>query len=159
MAVNSVIIAEGITGNSSILTNAIQIFSYSFGGSNPASMGTGANDSRSGKPDFSDLNIMKALDATSPYFFEKMTKCVAIPTVTLKYFKNINNQNELYIEYKLTNVYVSSIQQSGSSENPTESISFNYDQVDFSYYKEKTTNDGVELEATKCYNLRTNVSS
>jgi type VI secretion system secreted protein Hcp len=159
MAVNCVLIAEGITGNSSILANAIQIFSYSFGGSNQSSMGTGAGDSRSGKPDFSDLNIMKALDATSPYFMEKMTKCVAIPTVTLKYFKNINNQNELYIEYKLTNVYVSSLQQSGSSENPTESISFNYDQVDFSYYKEKETNDGVELEATKCYNLRTNVSS
>lgn len=159
MAVNSVIVASGITGNSSILANAIQIFSYSFGGSNPGAMGTGANDSRSGKPNFSDLTIMKALDATSPYFMEKMTKCVAIPTLSLKYFKNINNQNELYIEYLLTNVYVSSLQQSGSEENPTESISFNFDQIDFSYYKEKPTNDGVELEATKTYNIRTNVSA
>jgi type VI secretion system secreted protein Hcp len=159
MAVNSVIVAEGIKGNSSILADAIQIFSYSFGASTPSSMGTGANDSRSGKPNFSDLTVMKALDATSPYFMEKMTKCVAIPTLSLKYFKNINNQNELYIEYKLTNVYVSSLQQGGASENPTETVSFNFDQIDFSYYKEKTTNDGVELEATKCYNIRTNVSS
>lgn len=159
MAVNSVLIAEGITGNSSILANAIQIFSCTFGALNPGAMGTGANDSRSGKPNFTNLTISKALDATSPYFLEKMTKCAAIPTVTVKYFKNINNQNELYIEYKLTNAYVASIFHGGADENPQENVSFNFDQIDFSYYKEKATNDGVELEATKCYNVRTNVSS
>jgi type VI secretion system secreted protein Hcp len=159
MAVNCVIKAEGITGNSSILEGAIQVFSYSFGGSNPSSMGTSAGDSRSGKPNFSDLSIMKALDATSPYFFEKMCKCAAIPELSLKYFKNIENQNTLYIEYKLTNVYVSSQQQSGSEENPTESLSFNFDKIEFSYYKEKPDNKGVELETTKGYNIRTNESS
>lgn len=156
MAVNCVLKAEGIKGNSTIESNGIQIFSYSWGGSNPGAMGTSANDSRSGKPDLQDLHIMKALDATSPYFFEKMNKCEAIPSVTLSYYKNMGDTNVKYIEYELTNVYVSSLQQSGSSENPTESLSLNYDEVKMSYYKEKETNDGVTLEATKGYNIRTN---
>jgi len=159
MAVNCVLAVEGITGNSSIEAGSIQIFSYSWGASNPASMGSGANDSRSGKPNCSDLSIMKALDATSPYLFEKICKCVAIPSMSLKYFKNINDQNTMYIEYKFTNVYVSSQQHGGSDENPTESVSFAYDKVEFSYYKEKATNDGVELETTKGYDMKTNVSS
>lgn len=156
--VNAVILADGITGNSTIETNAIQVFSYSFGASISHSLGVSANDSRGGSPNLSDLNIMKALDATSPYFFEKMLKSSPIKTLSLKYFKNINDTNAMYIEYKMTNAYITSIQQSGSSENPTESLSFNFDQIEFSYYKEKTTNDGVELETTKGYNIRTNTT-
>lgn len=159
MAVNCVMKAEGITGNSEIETGSIQLFSFSFGGSNPSSLGTSAGDSRSGKPDLSDLNVMKAMDATSPFFFEKMCKCEPIPKVNLKYFKNIKDQNTLYIEYELTNVYVASQQWSGSSENPTESLSLAFDEVAYSYYKENDTNDGVVLSATKKYNMRTNKSA
>ncbi len=156
MAVNAVLKADEIKGSSTVEKDAIEVFSYSFGAAIHHSHGTGAADSRSGKPDFSDMSIMKALDATSPYFLEKMVKCDPIKTMSLKYFKNINDTNTLYIEYKLTNAFVTSMQQSGSTENPTESVSFCYDKIEFSYYKEKADRKGVELVATKGYDLRAN---
>lgn len=156
MAVNAVIKANGIEGNSTVEQGSIQIFSYSWGASISHSMGVGANDSRSGKPDFQDLHITKALDATSPFLLEKMCKNDPITELTLKYFKNIKETNAMYIEYKLTNAFVTSLQQSGSTENPVESVSFAYDKIEFSYHKENASNDGVELAATKGYDIKTN---
>jgi type VI secretion system secreted protein Hcp len=139
MAVNAYLIVDGVPGPSTSLSNAIDILSFSFGASNSAVFGATASggESRAGRADLSNVSIMKVLDKTSPQMFANCVTGDYINSVDVQYFKAMGTKQDVYFKIHMEKVVITSVQLSGSNENPTESISFAFAKVKVSYNPEK----------------------
>jgi type VI secretion system secreted protein Hcp len=139
MAVNAYCLIKGVPGPSTSLSDAIDILSFSFGASNSAVFGPGASggESRAGRADVSQVSIMKVLDKTSPTIFGNCVTGDYIDSVDVQYFKPMGNKQDVYFKIHMEKVVITSVQLSGSNENPTESVSFAFAKVKVSYNPEK----------------------
>lgn len=139
MAVNAYLIIDGVPGPSTSLSNAIDILSFSFGASNAAVFGPGSSggESRAGRADVSHVNVMKVLDKTSPQLFENCVSGDYINSVDVHYYKPMGNKQDVYFKIHMEKVLITSVQLSGSNENPTESVSFAFSKIKVSYNPEK----------------------
>jgi type VI secretion system secreted protein Hcp len=112
----------------------IDIFSFSFGVSQPgiASHGGGGG---AGKSSFSDFSFMHHADSSSPVLFQKCSSGEHLKEGLITLRKAGGTQLE-YLKIKLTDVLISSVQYSGSSQGddvPTESISINFSKIEMDY--------------------------
>ena len=139
MAVNAYLIIDGTPGPSTSKTNAIDILSFSFGASMTAGYQAGAsgNEARSGRADVSNVTVMKVLDKTSPYLFDHCVTGNILTKVTLLYDKPLGDLQEDYFKIEMTDALITSVQLSGSQENPVESVSFAFQKVNVAYNPEK----------------------
>jgi len=128
MAVNAYLVIDGVPGGSTSKTNAIDILSFSFGASMTTSNDAGGG-LRAGRADVSHVTIMKVLDKTSPEIFQHCTTGDFLTKVDVIYDKAMGDQQEDYFKISMENALVTSVQLSGSSENPMESISFAFKKV------------------------------
>ena len=138
MAVNAYLLIDGIPGPSTSKPNAVDVLSFSYGTSQTATYGVGSSgkESKAGRADFSNLSIMKVLDKTTPFLFQACVQATVIPTVTLVYDKPVGGTQQDYFKITLGDAIVTSHQQSGSQENPTESVSFAFQSIEISYAAE-----------------------
>ena len=113
----------------------IDVLSWSWGVSQTGSMGHGGGGG-AGKANFTDLNIMHAVDKASPVLMSKCATGEHIKEATLVSRKAGKGQQE-YMIVKMKEVFVTSVQQSGSSEHPTESVSLAFSHVDLEYKPQK----------------------
>lgn len=109
----------------------IEIQAFSWGAVNASAT---ANTARlSSKPEVADVVISKKFDVSSPTFMMKLLKGEAIPSMLLIVVKNdLKTGLVRLMEVELTNVFVSSLQQSDSAGGdpvPYESVSFNYQKI------------------------------
>jgi type VI secretion system secreted protein Hcp len=119
----------------------IEISSFSFGANNTPTIGSGTTGSSGGKMTASDFCFLKRTDKASTILF---TKCAdgshfEKATVTLRKAGGTAGQQE-FIHYLFEQVYVSSIQWSGSSggdDTPTESVSLTYGKFTLGYSPQK----------------------
>src|ERR1700739_4409807 len=123
MAVNAYLVIDGLPGPSTSKQNAIDVLSFSFGASMTTSEDTGGG-LRAGGADVSHVTVMKVLDKTSPDLFQHCTTGDFLSKVDLIYDKAMGDQQEDYFKLSMQDALITSIQFSGSNENPTESISF-----------------------------------
>jgi type VI secretion system secreted protein Hcp len=128
MAYDAFLKLDGITGESQKQghTGEIDIMSFSWGGSNSSSVGTGTGVSV-GKVTVSDFSIMKSTDSASPVLFQKCCDGSVIATGVVTLQRQVQGSATPYLVYNFTNVYVTSIQWSGSGgagDAPMESVSF-----------------------------------
>lgn len=139
MAVNAYLMIDGRPGPSTSKTNAIDILSFSFGASMQHTIGAGSSggESRAGRANLSDLTVMKVLDKTSPLLFDDCVTGNILTKVELFYDKPMGDNQEDYFKIELDNALITSIQLSGSSENPMESVSFAFNKVKVSYNPEE----------------------
>jgi type VI secretion system secreted protein Hcp len=139
MAVNAYLKIDGRPGPSTSKQDYIDVLSYSFGATQTHVIGPGSSGgaARAGRADVSNLTITKVLDKTSPLLFDDCTTGNYLATVDLIYDKPMGDQQEDYFKIHLENALITSIQQSGSDENPTESISFAFEKVKMSYNPEE----------------------
>jgi len=139
MAVNAYCTIKDIPGPSTSLSNAIDILSFSFGASNTAVFGSGASggESRAGRADVSHVTIMKVTDKTTPMLFDACTSGDYIDNVDVLYYKAMGNKQECYYKLHMEKVVITSVQTSGSNENPTESVSFAFAKIKVSYNPEE----------------------
>src|SRR5689334_22758743 len=127
MAYDSFIKITGIEGESQKENHKgeIELMSFSWGASNPTSAAHGTGMS-AGKVSISDFSIMKVTDKASPSLFKACCNGQTIDKATVTLQKSTGGPTtEVYLEYDFTEVYVSSIQWSGSSggdDKPTESV-------------------------------------
>lgn len=138
MAVNAYLIIDGRPGPSTSKANAIDILSFSFGASQTGTFGSGSSgqETRAGRADVGNVSIMKVLDKTSPLLFDDCVTGNILKTVTVQYDKPTGDKQEDYFKLEMTNALITSIQLSGSSENPSESISFNFEKIKVMYNPE-----------------------
>jgi len=113
----------------------IDILSWSWGIAQTGTMGQGGGGG-AGKANFSDLSIMHALDKASPVLMASCANGEHITEGTLVARKAGKGQQE-YLILKMTDVLITSVSPSGSSEEPTESVSLQFGKVDLEYKPQK----------------------
>jgi len=113
----------------------IDILSWSWGIAQTGSVGHGGGGG-AGKANFSDLSIMHALDKASPVLMAACATGEHIKDATLVARKAGKGQQE-YLIIKMTDILITSVQPSGSSEEPMESVSMQCAKVDLEYKPQK----------------------
>jgi len=139
MAVNAYLIIDGRPGPSTSLTDAIDILSFSFGASQTAVIGVGSSggEARAGRANLADISIMKVVDKVSPLLFDDCVTGNYLKKVDIIYDKPMGDSQEPYYKIHLEDALITSIQHSGSNENPVESVSFAYSKIKVSYNPEE----------------------
>ena len=119
--------AEGFEGK-------IEIYSFSWGASNPTTIGSGAAGHSAGKVSISSFNVMKKTEKSSA-------------TVTMRKATGAETGQKAFLIYKFTDVMVESIQWSGSSggdDTPTESVSLSFGKVEVEYWGQNAKKGDVK---------------
>jgi type VI secretion system secreted protein Hcp len=115
----------------------IEIYSFSWGASNPVTIGSSATGIGAGKVSISSFNLMKKTDIASPKIFMACAKGehIAKVIVTLRKASGAGGQVAFLI-YTFEKVMVESVQWSGSTggdDTPTESVSLAFGKVTIEY--------------------------
>jgi type VI secretion system secreted protein Hcp len=139
MAVNAYLFVDGRPGPSTSKKDHTDILSFSFGASNTAVIGAGSSggESRAGRANLSDVTIMKVMDKTSPLLFDDCCTGNYLKKVDVIYDKPMGDDQQDYFKIHMEDALITSIQFSGSSENPVESISFAFAKIKVSYNPEE----------------------
>ena len=113
----------------------LEISSWSWGVSNSASAGSGSGGG-AGKATLGSLTITKVIDKASPKLAFLCASGQHLPTVTLT-VQRPGSSSLPYFEIKLTDVLVTSVQNSGHGgddlSQPTERVTFDYRRVELKY--------------------------
>jgi type VI secretion system secreted protein Hcp len=133
MAVDYFLKLDGVEGESSDANfkNQIQLMSWSWGASQVSSV-AGTGGSGAGKADLSDFSLMTYFDKSTPKFFKSIGLGTHIGSGTLSAVKS-GSQGKPYLKVDFAEIFVTSLQMSGSSEVPTVSISFTYNEIKIDY--------------------------
>ena len=115
----------------------MQLNSWSFGASNPTSVGSGGMSA--GKVNFQDLSVMKSIDKATPMLFLACASGNHIPKATLSVVRPSASKPTVYMTYTFTDIKVTSCKQ--SADPLMESISFSYAKIEMSYTQ--MSNDGA----------------
>jgi type VI secretion system secreted protein Hcp len=116
--------------------------------------GASGKEAKAGRANFSDLTIMKVLDKTSPLLCDHCASGDILKKVYIVYDKPVGTEQQDYFRIYLKDALISSVQLSGSNENPTESVSFAFQAVEIAYKAEK--DDGsLDAAVPKGYDLET----
>jgi len=115
----------------------IQVTSFSWGASQPASSGSVGGGAGVGKVQFSEFHITKVLDSSSPKLMLACASGAHFPEALLTCRKAGGSQVE-YAKIKLEGVVVSRHEVEGGHSElkdalPLETISFNYSKINFNY--------------------------
>jgi len=158
MAVDFFLKLDGIPGESvdDKHKDWIQILSFSWGASQVTSV-AGTGGSGAGKADLADLSIMKFLDKSSTPLFKSLTTGGHIKTGSMEAVKSGGN-GKPFLKVDFKELFVTSVQLSGSSEIPTESVSFSYNEIktEYSTQDEKGV---ITTAGSVTFNTKTNVTS
>src|SRR5918999_1223271 len=133
MAVDVFLKIKGIEGESADdkHKNEIDVLSYSWGISQTGTMSYGGGGG-AGKANFGDFNFMMRMNKATPKLMNACATGEHIGDAVLSCRKAGGKQLD-YMVYKFYDLLISSYQTSASSEEPTESISFNYSKMEMEY--------------------------
>lgn len=133
MATDYFLKLDGIDGESQDdkHKNEIQILSWSWGGSNISSV-SGTGGSGAGKVNLSDLSVMVYFDKSTPKFFKSICAGTHIKTGTLSAIK-AGSDGKPYLKVDFKELFVTGLQISASSEVPSVSLSFSYNEIKIDY--------------------------
>jgi len=154
VAVNAYLKITGVDGPSTSKTGHIDVLSFSWGVSQHSTYGVGASgkEAKAGRADFSNLTIMKVLDKTSPLLCDHCASGDILKEVYILYDKPVGDKQADYFRIYLKDALITSVQLSGSNENPTESVSFAFQAEEVAYKPEK--DDGsLDAAIRKGYDL------
>jgi type VI secretion system secreted protein Hcp len=119
----------------------IELYSFSWGASNPTTVGPGSSGLSAGRAAVSSFNVMKKSETSSANLF---AACCAgqhykKADVYLRKATGTDGGQKTFLKYSFEDVMVESIQWSGSSggdDTPTESVSLAFAKVSIEYYKQ-----------------------
>lgn len=122
-------------------TGWIEIYSFSWGASNPTTVGSGSSGLSAGKVSVSSFNVMKKTETSSAPLFAACCAGQHYATATVEMSKatGTSGQQQVFLKYEFSDVMVESIQWSGSSggdDTPTESLSLAFAKVAVTYSKQ-----------------------
>ena len=160
MAVDIYLTIPGLKGPSTNpkFPGAIELNSFSFGVENPISIGTTGGGA--GKITFSQVNVVKAVDQTSPLLLNAAGHGTHFATATLSLVKvggTAGTSAAAYLVYEFKTVYVSTIQTSASSggDSPVESVGFEVGAITIKFTPQNPTG-GVGTPVSGGWNRITN---
>lgn len=155
MAVDYFLKLDGIQGESADdkHKNEIQLLSWSWGASNVSSV-AGTGGSGAGKVDLSDLNVSIYFDKATPKFFKSICAGTHIPTGTLSAIK-AGAEGKPYLKVDFKELFVTSLQISGSSEIPSVGLSFSYNEIKIDY-SQQDEKGNLTSTGAQGWNVKTN---
>ena len=112
--------------------NWIDVLSYSFGASNPASFASGSGGAQ-GKVDFSDFHFMKSVDKSSPALLFNLASGKHFQEALFDVVQSGGQSQQPFLQYKFSDVLITSFNQSGSGGGLAESLSFAFGKVEMIY--------------------------
>lgn len=140
---------------------AFEIYSFSFGASNPVTIGSTAGGAGGGKVSISSFNIMKKTDSASPGLF--LNCCMGSHFDKAEVvLRKAGGQAVEYIKYHFGTVFVESVQWSGSSggdDTPTESVSFAFGQFTLEYLPQTAKGSGGSKPMTADWDMVKNAQN
>ena len=167
MAFDTFLFLLGVDGESTatiteppLPSKAFEIISWSFGASNPSTVGSGKGGLSAGKVQISSFNVNKKSENASPVLFQNCCTGEHIEKATLIMRKAAGGSNKqmTFLQYDFTHVMVDSIHWSGSAggdDTPMESISFAFATVTIKNMKQDiasgkmVTGAGARWDITK----------
>jgi type VI secretion system secreted protein Hcp len=148
MAANIFLKLDGIDGESTDDKHPgwIEVLSYSWGVSNTASLG-GRAGAGAGRAEASDFSFMHGFDKASPALFQKCVMGEHVETGEL-HVVHAGDKPEAFLIIKFGDILISSVQDSGADDRPTESVSFDFASIHISYREQDETGKlGEPIEA------------
>lgn len=158
MAADNFLKIDGIKGESTDDKHKdwMEILSFGWGVSQTASASTSSTGGgTSARADFQDLTITKTMDSASPLLFKACAKGDHIKEATLELCRSGGDKLK-YMEYKLTDVVISSVSAGGGGGEPTESVSLNYGKIEQTYTKQKRSDGTAAGNVTAGWDLKAN---
>ena len=133
MAVDYFLKLDGILGESQVSNHKdeVQIMSWSWGASQVSSV-AGTGGSGAGRADLSDFSVVTYFDKATPKFFKSIGAGTHIKSGTMNAVK-AGGDGKPYLKVDFKELFVSSLQISGSSEIPTVTLSFTYNEIKIDY--------------------------
>ena len=149
---------EGIQGESTDdkYKGWIEITGYTLGLNQPASASAStAGGGSSERANFRDLAITKELDKSSPKLALYCADGTHIKEVILELCRAGGDKLK-YMEYKLSDVIVSSIRTTGEIGIPTEKVTFNYGKIEWTYTQQRRADGAGAGNIATGWSLETN---
>jgi type VI secretion system secreted protein Hcp len=136
----------------------IEIYSFSWGASNPTTVGSGSSGLSAGKASVSSFNIMKKTELSSCKLF---AACCAgqhykDATVEMSKATGVEGGQKVFLKYVFTDVMVESVQWSGSTggdDTPTESVSLAFAKVAIEYSKQDEETGAMSAAGNASWDL------
>jgi type VI secretion system secreted protein Hcp len=137
-------------------TDEIEVLSFSWGVTNPASSGSGGG-AGAGKATFKDLSIVHNIDKATPKLLEACATGTHLKDATITQRKAGKGQLE-YLVIKMNDVIITGVSHDSSAEAAAlapETVSLTFAKVDFEYRPQKADGSldaGIHFK----YDLKTN---
>jgi len=149
---------DGIPGESqdSKHKDEIELVSFSWGLTHAVAgpaVGVGAG---AGRAQFKDFQVVMHVSKASPQLFLASASAKHIKEANLSIRKAGKAQVE-YLKIKLTDLIVSSFEESGAGDTPLETVAFNFRQINLSYSQQQQTgalNAAVEASWDLSQNIK-----
>lgn len=157
MAVDVFLKIKGIPGESadSKHKGEIDVLSYSFGITQTGTMAYGGGGG-AGKANFGDFSFMMRMNKATPKLMQAVANGSHVEEAIL-YCRKAGDKQQEYMTYKFYDLLISSYQTSASSEEPTESVSFNFAKMEMEY-KEQDAKGNLAGGVNFKYNIKENKS-
>ena len=124
---------EGLKGESTDTEHKdwIEVLSFTHAITQPASATAAATIA--GRSQHSAYTITKRLDATSPKLYEMCSSGKHVKSVNLEMMSSSGNKKARFMQVKMEEVVISHVAPSGDGDFPSESVSFNYGTIKWTY--------------------------
>lgn len=159
MAFDAFLKIDGIPGESTDDKHKdwIEVLSFSWGVSQPASRtASSAGGAAHERADFQDFSVVKMLDKASPKLALQCANGKHIKSIVLELCR-AGGDKVKYMEYKMTECIISSDSVGGGGGGePTESITFNYGKIEWTYTQQKRADGSGGGQVAGNWDLTTN---
>jgi len=122
-------------------TDWIEVISFNHGITQPASStDSSAGGGTTARTLHQDYSITKYVDKASPKLYELSSNGKHISDVTMQFYRASGDSRVKYMEVKMEQVVIAHVSPSGGSiqgDFPTESVSFNYATIKWTYTQQK----------------------
>ena len=133
----------------------IEVLSWSFGVTNPSTIGSATGGAGAGKASFQDVHFVQNSQSSSPKLLQALARGEVHKSVLITFVKGESNPVE-YLKIKLEDVLVSSFQagaaEGSNNETPSESVSLNFAKIEWDYFP--PNGDGTPI--VFAFNIRAN---
>ncbi len=141
MAVDMFLKIDGIDGEStdSVHKDEIEIYSFSWGVSNPTTIGGGTGGGGAGRASFRDLTVNKLFDKSSPQLMIHSASGKVIPSALLSVRSSggdaTGKVSDDFLKITLSNVLVSGLDSAGAQQGdkPADEVTFAFQKIEIQY--------------------------
>ena len=150
------LLIAGVNGETQAqgMTNNIELESWSWGASNPCSLG--GKGLAAGKPSLSDLTVSFGLEAASFAIVKDLVTGAHVASATFTGRKTGGGATPYnYLVITLTNCFITSFSTGGGSTGtPSASLSIAYEKIQYQYYTQDTAKGSVTLAGQATYDIK-----